>query len=82
VARIVFYMATCAAVPVLRRRVEAPPGAFTLPGGPFFPGLALLVCVAILAGADMTSLIGGGLALVAGAVLYAATKQGMNSSGR
>jgi len=82
VARIVFYMATCAAVPVLRRRVEAPPGAFTLPGGPFFPGLALLVCVAILAGADMTSLIGGGLALIAGAVLYAATKQGMNSSGR
>lgn len=73
VARIVFYMATCAAVPVLRRRVEAPDGAFELPGGVAIPLLALVVCVAILAGADTTSLRGGGLALVVGAGLYLIT---------
>jgi amino acid transporter len=87
VARIVFYMATCAAVPVLRRKVEARDDAFELPGGPLVPALALIVSVVILAGAGMADLeairagagmgellalpmVGGGLALVAGAILY------------
>ncbi len=51
VARIVFYMATCAAVPVLRRKVEAPGDAFELPAGALVPGLALLVSFVILANA-------------------------------
>lgn len=70
VARIVFYMATCAAVPVLRRKVEAPDDAFVLPGGVLIPALALIISVIILAGASAADLQGGGLALLAGAVLY------------
>ncbi|MGD8815810.1 MAG: APC family permease [Acidobacteriota bacterium] len=62
VARIVFYMATCAAVPVLRRKVAAPEGAFELPGGILIPALALIVSVAILgsaAWADLQTVITG-----------------------
>ncbi len=74
VARIVFYMATCAAIPVLRRRVAAPEGSFQLPGGFLVPGLALLVSAVILANASWDDLQGGGLALVAGASLYFMTR--------
>ena len=73
VARIVFYMATCAAVPVLRRRLQAPV-AFQLPGGWLFPALALTVSLVILAGASWTDLQAGGLALVVGAALYYLTR--------
>jgi amino acid transporter len=75
VARIVFYMATCAAVPVLRRSVAAPDDAFELPGGWLFPGLALAVSVVILTGASRADLQGGGLALLIGAVLYLAASR-------
>jgi len=70
VARIVFYMATCAAIPVLRRQVTAPEDAFVLPGGMLVPGLALVVSVIILANAGMDDLRGGGIALLVGAALY------------
>ncbi len=70
VARIVFYMATCAAVPVLRRTVAAPDDAFELPGGVLIPGLALAVSMVILTGASWADLQGGGLALLIGAILY------------
>ena len=72
VARIVFYMTTCAAVPVLRRRLQKP-ASFQLPGGWLFPALALTASVVILAGANWINLQAGGLALVAGAVLYYVT---------
>jgi amino acid transporter len=42
ISRLVIYATTCAALPVLRRRPEAPPAAFRAPGG-FF------VCIAVLA---------------------------------
>ena len=73
VARIVFYMATCAAIPILRRRVEAPDDAFELPGGVLVPALALIASVAILSGASRADLMGGGTALVVGAIFYFAT---------
>ena len=69
-ARLVFYVATCAAVPVLRRRASAEPGAFRLPGGALIPALAILASLALIAGADSVSLLAGATALVIGAVLY------------
>ena len=66
----VFYVATCAAVPVLRRRASAEPGAFRLPGGALIPALAILASLALIAGADSVSLLAGATALVVGAVLY------------
>jgi amino acid transporter len=82
VARIFFYMATCAAVPVLRRKVAAPADAFELPGGLVIPALAFLVSAVILANASSADLWGGGLALVIGAVLYVLAKAGSGTEAR
>ena len=70
VARIMFYMTTCAAIPVLRRRFEAPADAFKLPGGMLIPGFALIVCIMILKSASAADIKGGGIALLIGAVFY------------
>ncbi len=70
-ARLLFYVATCASVLVLRRR-EAETGrdAFRLPGGPVIPIAALAASLAIVAGADSVSLAAGGIALAVGAALH------------
>ncbi len=69
IARMATYIGTCAAVPVLRRRL--PPGRFRLPGGPLIPIAALLLCVAVLTTATARNLIAAGIALAVGAVIYA-----------
>jgi basic amino acid/polyamine antiporter, APA family len=53
VARLVYYGATCAAVPVLRSRQ---PGAalFRVPGGPLLPILGVLICLTLLTRVDFT----------------------------
>jgi amino acid transporter len=75
-ARLLVYMGTCASVLALRRKGKAP---FTIPGGPLIPGLALLVCLAMLYGASNAQLIAGGYALAAGAVLYLIAMTGNRS---
>ena len=67
IARLLVYSGTCASVLALRRESRAP---FTIPGGPVVPIVALLVCVAIIAGATTEQLQRGAMALGAGAVLY------------
>lgn len=74
VARLVMYLAVCIATLVLRRRTpdgEMRAAAFTAPLGPVVPVLACVVALGILAGASEQQLLSGGLALVAGAALYA-----------
>ena len=70
VARLATYIGTAAAVPVLRRRREAKPDAFRLPGGPLIPICALLLCLLFMASATAANLVAGGVALGVGAVLY------------
>lgn len=67
VSRLLVYAGTCASVLVLRRQG---PAAFTIPGGPVVPVIALVISLAILGGATSLQLQVGGYALVAGAVLY------------
>jgi hypothetical protein len=55
---------------MLRRQSRAP---FTIPFGPVVPGVALLVCGAILAGATYAQIRAGLIALAAGALLYVIT---------
>ena len=74
-ARLLFYVATCAAVPVLRRRSPPPAWAFRLAGGATVPALALLSAGAIIAGADRLSLAAGAVALALGALLWAVTRR-------
>ncbi len=47
--RVLIYLMTCAALPVLRRRSHAPPGAFVVPGGTFLAAACGVACVALLA---------------------------------
>jgi amino acid transporter len=67
VARLLVYAGTCASVLVLRRESRA---AFTIPGGPIVPVVALLISVAILYGASAIQLRVGLLALAIGAALF------------
>jgi amino acid transporter len=70
VARLTFYVTTCASIPILRRRGPQSVGGFRLAGGAFFPILGTVVSLAIIAGADSRSLTGGFLAFVVGALFY------------
>jgi amino acid transporter len=73
VARLVVYVGTAAAVLWLRRGSRA---AFTIPGGPIVPVVALAVCMAILAGATPVQRESGIIALAIGAVLFVLAKVG------
>lgn len=70
VARILFYVATCASVLVLRRQQGPVEGAFRTPWGPTIPLLALACSFAIISQANTTLLIAGAIALIVGAALY------------
>lgn len=71
VARLVIYTGTCAAALRLRY-VPAPvgPAPFVTPGGPLVPILAIVVSLAILAGATWAQLLVGVAGLGAGGVLF------------
>jgi basic amino acid/polyamine antiporter, APA family len=73
ISRLVVYVFTCAATLRLRRPQFAhrvPPATFVAPGGSVIPSLAIVIALAILAGATGPQLRAGVLALAAGAVLY------------
>jgi basic amino acid/polyamine antiporter, APA family len=74
VARLVTY--TCVAAATLRLRspqfaTVVKPATFVAPLGPLVPVIAMIVSLAIVAGATREQLVGGGAALVVGAVLFA-----------
>jgi len=76
ISRLVVYLATAVSAVRLRKRsfagrVEAP--RFLLPFGPFVPSVAMLVTLAILAGASAAQLAAGAAALAAGALLFFAS---------
>lgn len=73
VARLVTYTGACAATLALRqKRFEniVQPATFTVPLGPVVPAAAILISLALIAGATKAQLLGGAAALVVGAALY------------
>jgi amino acid transporter len=73
-ARLVTYTGVSMATLRLRSpkfAASVPPATFVAPLGPVIPIVATLVSAAIAAGATREQLLGGGAALVAGAVLFA-----------
>jgi amino acid transporter len=74
VARLVSYLGTAAAVPVLRRKLGGGRQTSVLPGALewVIPIAATLVCLAFLWSANVTNLIAGALALVVGLPIYLA----------
>ncbi len=71
VARLVTYLGTTAAIPVLRRTLDETPGAFRIPGGALVPVAASLVTLALAASAKTSNLISAAVALVVGAGIHA-----------
>jgi len=72
-ARLVTYTGACAATLQLRRPAFAPrvkPATFVAPLGPVVPVVAILVSLAVVAGASRQQLLGGTAALAAGAVFF------------
>jgi len=72
-ARLVTYTGACAATlqlwrPEFADRVK--PATFTAPLGPLVPIVAIIVSMAVVAGASRLQLLGGTAALAAGAVLF------------
>jgi basic amino acid/polyamine antiporter, APA family len=73
ISRLLVYVATCAATLRLRHPQFASivkPAVFVVRGGPVIPLAAIVVALAILAGASSLQLASGTSALVAGAGLY------------
>jgi len=74
VARLVTYTGVAAATLRLRSPQFATvvkPATFAAPLGPLVPALAMIVSLAIVAGATREQLLGGGTALIVGALLFA-----------
>jgi len=82
-ARLVTYTGACAATLQLRRpefqdRVKA--ATFTAPLGPVVPIIAILVSMAVVAGASRVQLVGGTAALAVGAVLFLLAPRGQRAT--
>src|SRR5262249_1946399 len=70
IARLVTYAATCAALPVLRRRKTAPEAMFRLPGGSIIAVAALILSAWLLLNSTRNEAIASIVAAVAGFVIY------------
>jgi basic amino acid/polyamine antiporter, APA family len=79
VARLVTYTGVAAATLRLRSPQFATvvkPATFVAPLGPLVPALAMIVSLAIVAGATREQLLGGGAALLVGALLFLSQPSG------
>jgi len=70
IARMVTYVGTAAAVPILRRKFPRTGKTLVLPGGATIPVAAMLLSLGLLASASAWNLIAGAIALAVGALLY------------
>ena len=70
-ARLLFYAATCLAVPVLRGKLPAGAHRFTLPGGAMIPLTAAAICIWVIIGSSASQVLMLAVAILAGALLYA-----------
>ena len=70
IARLVTYAATCLALPVLRRRREAPAALFRLPGGTAIAILSLILIVWLLMHSSLAEMKTAAVAAAVGLAIY------------
>src|SRR5437867_6431325 len=70
IARLVTYAATCAALPVLRRRAGVSPAAFHLPGGSIIAIAALILSAWLLANSTLKEAIQASVAAALGLLIF------------
>jgi APA family basic amino acid/polyamine antiporter len=72
--RLLFYAATCLAVPVLRRKIPAGDDRFTLPGSALIPWTAAAIGIWLIIGSSLSQVLMLGAAVLGGALLYAVSR--------
>ena len=70
VVRLVTYLITCGALPILRRRPEAPPAEFRMPAGILVSALAMVVCFWLLTNVSLLEGLHSAIAVSAGLAIY------------
>jgi APA family basic amino acid/polyamine antiporter len=75
IARLLAYMVTCLALPVLRRKMPDAQRRFSVPGGATIPIAALAMSVWMLFGSTREQVVISGIAVLAGAVVYGVCRQ-------
>jgi len=71
IARLLAYTTTCVALPVLRRKPDAPEALFRIPLGWLFAGLALLLSIWLLLHTTWSQARDAAIAILIGSVIYA-----------
>lgn len=69
-ARLFYYVSTCVALPVLRRKMPNSSRQFAVPGGALIPAAAVAVSLWLLSGSNPTQALLGAGALLTGAAIY------------
>jgi amino acid transporter len=75
IARLLYSITTCAAVPILRRRTPVEERRFTLPFGRLIPALGIAASVFLLTGISRTQALIGGAGLASGVAVYAVMRR-------
>ena len=70
IARLLAYGATCAALPTLRRKKDAPPALFMVPGGVVISVVAILLSVWLLSNSTPKEARDSAIAAAAGLLIY------------
>jgi APA family basic amino acid/polyamine antiporter len=70
ISRLITYMITCSALPVLRRRSDVPAAMFRAPGGTAAAVLATLICIWLLSNSTYSEARDTGIAIVVGLAVY------------
>ena len=70
ISRLITYMITCSALPVLRRRVNVPKAMFHAPGGVAAAVLAVLICIWLLTNSTFVEARDTGIAIAVGLAIY------------
>jgi amino acid transporter len=70
IARLLYYIATCIALLVLRRKMPDVARGFRVPGGPIIPMAAVALSIWLLMGSTKAQISISAATLVAGAVVY------------
>ena len=82
IARLLYYIATCAALLVLRRKMPDVARGFRVPGGATIPVAAVALSIWLLMGSTKTQISISAATLVAGAVVYWCYQRSLASAAR